>query len=274
MNKKDNIGNPICWKVFPKSFTAETRIDEDGYPNYRRRDDGRTWEVSCKGRTVTVHNRSVVPYNPYLLKRYNAHINVEVCTTVSAIKYIHKYIYKGQDLATVRIEDDHDEIDMHIQARYLGPTQAAWQIFGYPVHEEKPSITVLPVHEPGKQPVAWPEGATDEEIREAMESSRSKLMAYFDLHRNEPDGQKYLYQEIPAHFVWNAKERKWTPRTKGQAVGRIHHANPTQGERYYLRMLLTNVRGPQSFEDLRTVDGTVYDTFRQACVARGLLDDD
>jgi len=39
-------------------------------------------------------------------------------------------------------------------------------------------------------------------------------------------------------------------------------------------MLLTTVRGPRSFEDLCTVDGILHDTFHQACIARGLLDDD
>ena len=46
------------------------------------------------------------------------------------------------------------------------------------------------------------------------------------------------------------------------------------GEKYYLRMLLTIVPGPQSFEDLRTVDGVVCSTFQAACSARGLLEDD
>jgi len=39
-------------------------------------------------------------------------------------------------------------------------------------------------------------------------------------------------------------------------------------------MLLTTVCGPESFEHLCTVDGTLYNTFRRACIARGLLDDD
>ena len=39
-------------------------------------------------------------------------------------------------------------------------------------------------------------------------------------------------------------------------------------------MLLYNVRGPTSFEDLRTVDGVVYDTFQKACIKLGLFDDD
>ena len=43
---------------------------------------------------------------------------------------------------------------------------------------------------------------------------------------------------------------------------------------YYLRMLLTQVVGPRSFEDLRTVEGHVFGTFKEACAARGLLRSD
>ena len=45
-------------------------------------------------------------------------------------------------------------------------------------------------------------------------------------------------------------------------------------ERFYLRTLLAVVKGPESYEDLRTVSNTLYPTFREACIARGLLADD
>ena len=48
----------------------------------------------------------------------------------------------------------------------------------------------------------------------------------------------------------------------------------TAGELYYLRMLLTVCRGCKSFEDLRSFDGQVFPTFKEACNARGLLQDD
>ena len=48
-------------------------------------------------------NSWVVPYNPYLLLKYNAHINVELCSTVKSVKYLYKYIYKGYDCANVQI---------------------------------------------------------------------------------------------------------------------------------------------------------------------------
>jgi hypothetical protein len=39
-------------------------------------------------------------------------------------------------------------------------------------------------------------------------------------------------------------------------------------------MLLMIVKGAISYEDLRTHNGTVYQTFKEACAARGLLQDD
>ena len=46
------------------------------------------------------------------------------------------------------------------------------------------------------------------------------------------------------------------------------------GERFYLRLLLTVVKGATSFEVLQTYNGVTYPTFRQACLACGLLADD
>ena len=54
----------------------------------------------------------------------------------------------------------------------------------------------------------------------------------------------------------------------------MYYCSPTAGERFYLRLLLTAVRGATSFEHLRTVAGTLYPTFQAACVALGLLEDD
>ena len=47
-----------------------------------------------------------------------------------------------------------------------------------------------------------------------------------------------------------------------------------EGERHWLRLLLHYVAGAKGFEDLRTVDGIVYETFKEAATARGLLEDD
>ena len=54
----------------------------------------------------------------------------------------------------------------------------------------------------------------------------------------------------------------------------MYFVGPSGGERFYLRMLLTAVQGPQSFEDLRMVNGVVHPDFKSACIALGLLDSD
>jgi hypothetical protein len=53
----------------------------------------------------------------------------------------------------------------------------------------------------------------------------------------------------------------------------MYHANHISGELLYLWLLLTVVLSPKSYEDLRTIIGTVYDTVNRACVALGLLED-
>lgn len=72
----------ICTKNYPRDFCNETIISNDGYPLYRRRDQGRT--VTVGG--VQLDNRWVVPYNRGLSKEFGCHINVEHCSTV-------KYVY-------------------------------------------------------------------------------------------------------------------------------------------------------------------------------------
>ncbi|KAK9669431.1 hypothetical protein RND81_13G129500 [Saponaria officinalis] len=69
-------------------------------------------------------------------------------------------------------------------------------------------------------------------------------------------------------FVWKKKRREWIPRQRGFSIGRIYHIFPGSGERYYLRTLLNFVKGPTSFEDIRTINGVL------ACYALGLLGDD
>lgn len=111
--------------------------------------------------------------------RYKAHIKVEVCGSVQAVKYIHKYIYKGGDRTSLQLQSDDDEIKCYLQGRYIGPTEAMWRLFEFLMHEEYPAVIHLTVHLLGEQVKSGPANTSIEGIQNRMDSARSTLMAFF-----------------------------------------------------------------------------------------------
>ena len=91
-----------CTKHFPKHFVCETIIDDQGFPTYSRREDGRF----VLKNSVELDNQYVVPYNIDLLVKYQLHLNVEWCSRSKAIKYLFKYINKGTDRVTAILEEN------------------------------------------------------------------------------------------------------------------------------------------------------------------------
>ncbi|XP_071904281.1 uncharacterized protein [Coffea arabica] len=83
---------------------------------------------------------------------------------------------------------------------------------------------------------------------------------------------KCTYKEFPEHFVWYPSSKSWQPRKQKDSIGRVVAANPLEGERYFLRLLLLHVRAPTSYDDLKTINGVHVTTFREAAVLRGYLE--
>ncbi|KAG5564858.1 hypothetical protein RHGRI_000901 [Rhododendron griersonianum] len=176
-----------CKNNYPRSFCAETTIDADGYPIYRRQATGE--QVHIRGHMID--NRWVVPYNPYLLATFDCHINVE------------------------------NIVDNEFLSRTM-LTQFFWM----------------------------------------------------NAHDKKAKALKLLYRDFPQHFVWNSPSKSWTERKQQEVVGRIITANPSEGERYYLRLLLTYILAPTSYAYLRTVNGVTFESYREAAISHGLLQDD
>lgn len=100
------------------------------------------------------------------------------------------------------------------------------------------------------------------------------LTTWFTNNSINIDYRKLLYTEYPNYYVWDPRSLQWTYKKKGFSIGRLPFAHPSASERYYIRMLLNVIRGATSFEALRTVNGIVYKTYKEACIALGLLEDD
>jgi hypothetical protein len=78
--------------------------------------------------------------------------------------------------------------------------------------------------------------------------------------------------DFPFVFTWTNGMKKWTIQQRGCCVGRLYFVSPSTGERYFLRTLLTKVKGVISFKAFRIVNDVVHDTFKSACIAFGLYD--
>ena len=170
-----------------------------------------------------------------------------------------------------------DEIKQYLDSCYVSACEGLWRLYLFSMHEESPNIVRLQLHLPNQQLITWNEDNAQnaQAVVEEQGNKDTTLTAYFKANVDYPHARLLLYQDFPSKFVWNKSNRKWKLRQKGTAIGRMYYAHPNSGERFYLRTLLAAVKGATSFEDLRQVDGgDPFPTFHQACLARGLLEDD
>lgn len=269
--------NGVCSKGFPKAFSCRTHWDDGlSYPTYRRRspqDGGRSIVLVNR----VVDNSSVVPYSPYVALKYNCHVNVEICASQKAAKYLFKYVYKGADRAMVRMDIPQqqqvvNEVDDYQDMRSIGSCEAVWRINGNLMRDRKPAVHALPVHLPDHQFVFFDENNVHQVVERGP--TPTELTAFFEYNAAHPDTNT-SYVNFPKIFVFT--NHAWHPRiTNTNALGRINTIHPLAGDTFYLRMLLNipHSAGKTSFADLRTVNGVVHETFRDACASLGILMDD
>ncbi|XP_076918912.1 uncharacterized protein LOC143579507 [Bidens hawaiensis] len=146
--------------------------------------------------------------------------------------------------------------------------------FSYDIDYRTPSVIRLPFHLPGQQQVIYESFDDLDDILDKPSVASSMFSEWFKCNQNYPEARTLTYVEFPTKFVWKADKRYWKPRKKGFSIGRIHAVSPSLVEAYYLRILLKKVKGPTTFAQIRTVNSVEYPTFRDACYAYGLLDDD
>ena len=261
--------NNECSKKYPKQFSESTSINEDCFPTYQRPHNLRT----IKRKDFQFDNRWVVPYNPYLTQKYDCHINVESCASLNSIKYIYKYIYKGPDRAMIELENM-DECKQYTDSRYVSASEACWRLFAFKTHNQSHSVIRLPCHLPGEQFSIFNDSTTIETAVE--QNKKTKLTEFFHLCEVDSNAKKLLYREIPFSYTWQHSTKQWCKRQRqyNLQIARLYAVNPNENEKYYLRLLLNTVRGPTSYENLRTHDGIIHPTFRDTASSYGLTQDD
>ncbi|CDF39890.1 ATP dependant DNA helicase [Chondrus crispus] len=258
------MGEQYCRKRFPKPIKHETSQSESGVSI------GRPSRIGRRQQSVVVDNSWFVPHSPLLLRSSALHLNVELCVSrVGGIRYLFKYVCKGQDRVIMEItakNECYDEISNFQDARYVSASEAAWRLF---------SFDILSVHLPNHHMVYFEEGREQEAA--LRPASGTKLTEWFKANENYPSARHIRYHKFPKYFTWKKSSKSWTydfSGTGANVVGRIYTVSPREGEPYFLRLLITQVPGATSFENLRNIDGEQCTSFRQACLRLGLLAND
>ncbi len=205
-----------------------------------------------------------------------------------------------------------DEVQNYLDGRYVSANEACHRLFAFNLHGMHPNVYHLAVHLLNEQTTYFPKGTT---IGEAMmrnnsttltgwcdfnQKAKSEYATAATLARNNdpasplPATLTTLYLDYPEIAVWSKSKKAWhfRKRVAGRrgasrnnhvtlgTVGRMYFMQPSEGERYYLRVLLTHVTGTTCFEDLRTTHRPhtpttiVHPTFKATYLTCGLLQDD
>ena len=291
------LNNKRCDKGYPKHFSKNYAHGENSEPIYQRRseEDGgftaKIWVEKLKDYKI-VDNRSVVPHNRRMVMKYKAHINIEIVNSCGSIKYLFKYTHKGSDRVIVEDANGnllHDEVTTYRNARYISSTDAYWNMYEFGMNIMEPSVQKLSLHLPNEQIASF---QIEDDLNEVLERCKeTHLTAFFELNQIDSEANVHLYTDILKHYSWDSTKKQYKKRrnnlkrtdtdndAKSDCIGRIPvvSLNCHNKELYYLRILLYNVPGPKSYDDLKTVnindEKVMCKTFQDACIKLGLVED-
>ncbi|XP_058733121.1 uncharacterized protein LOC131604715 [Vicia villosa] len=173
---------------------------------------------------------------------------MEWCNQSTSVKYLFKYINKGYDRITATIvmnedgsvlqHDVVDEIKQYIDCRYVSPSEAAWRIYAFPIHGRKPVVERLHFHVEGQNFVFYIDVSPITTVLDKLSVTESMFTSWFEANKKYDEARKLTY----SNFV--------------------------------SKMMLTHVKGPKIYDEIKTVNNVKYDTFRDACFAMGFIGDD
>ena len=166
----------------------------------------------------------------------------------------------------------YDEMSDFHDARYVSASETAWRLFFFDRVDRNPPVVRLAVHLPNHHTVYLEEGREQEAA--LRPAPGTKLIECFKANEKYPSARHIRYHLFPRYFRWKKRTNSWSPRSAlrrrnacsdeeacdfsgagGNVVSVIYTVSAKEGERYFLRLLLTQGLVATWFENLRNIDG-------------------
>ncbi|XP_031778423.1 uncharacterized protein LOC116416077 [Nasonia vitripennis] len=167
----------------------------------------------------------------------------------------------------------HDELIQYVDGRYLSPMEAAWRLQGYPLCGKIPAVERLGIHTKDQQHIVYEE---NKELQ-ALNNKETTLTAWFKLNKIDDFAKTLKYVELTEYYRFNKKSKSWIKRSRSSqynTIARLNIVSPKDTERFFFKLILNRARGPTSFEDLKNHKDIEYQTYKDAALAIGLIEDD
>ena len=104
------------------------------------------------------------------------------------------------------------------------------------------------IHLQGQQLVAYKQSGNLRYVLSRANIERTMFTGWVEMNKICEEARRYTYVKFPIHFFWDNDAKVWRKR------------------------LLNLIQGSQSYDELKTFCGEIKESFKAACYARGLLD--
>ncbi|KAI3446763.1 hypothetical protein Pfo_003428 [Paulownia fortunei] len=165
-------GGGKCKYHYPRSYCESTIQGKDEYAIYKKRKNRLTVQV--------------VPYNLYLLSRYN----------LTIVKYLYKHIYRG-----------HDRVTIH--APWVFAQEVLWIIFEFNLNEIFSTVINLQFYILNQHCVTYLVNQNLKNILKWDHVFKIMRIEDFSMCSKSENARKYFYREFPEHYIWGKQDKCW-----------------------------------------------------------------